>query len=122
MPEEDNSELELKVIEPSRSSSNSNVNPVEVQQFGKGSVEPNSAHLPLWKNGYINFTPENSVAMFALLALGIVSVLCIILGMIAVFSSNSIWSDKIFTALGSAITTIVGAIIGASVAGRKNRK
>ncbi len=121
MPDIDNNGLEFEV-QPSKPSPPSVVTQNELQQFGKSNGEPNSAHITLWKGGYINFTPENSVAMFALIALVIVGVLCVILGVIAVFSNNSVWSDKIFTALGSGITTIVGAIIGASVAGRKNRK
>ena len=122
MSEIENNGIEFEVIEPSKTPSSSVTTQNEVEQFRKGSGEANSAHFTLWKGAYINFTPENSVAMFALIALGVISVLCIILGIIAIFSGNSVWADKIFTSLGSAITTIVGAIIGASVAGRKNKK
>jgi hypothetical protein len=88
----------------------------EVEQFKHG-VKPNTAVIPLWKNGHISFNPESSVSVFALIALCLLLLTVLIQTFIGIWVAHTAdWMASLATALGHAITGVVGAIVGSSVA------
>jgi hypothetical protein len=86
--------------------------------------KPNSIVIKLWNGSHVSFEPENSVQIFSILALGMLAVTCILIGFFGIFVNHqAAWPEKAFTVLGSAISAIVGAMVGSSaVASRSKRK
>lgn len=79
--------------------------------------KPNSIYIPLWNGGRISFDPEGSVSIFAAIALLLLLMFSVLIAIAGIFvSGDSAWLNTIFTALGHAITGVVGAIVGSSVA------
>ncbi|MGI0527310.1 hypothetical protein [Rhizobium giardinii] len=88
----------------------------EAQQFQKQPPKPNTAILPLWKNGHLSFNPESSVSIFALIALVLLLLTVLISTLIGIWVGDTQWMAALATALGHAVTGVVGAIVGSSVA------
>ncbi len=86
--------------------------------------KPNSIVIKLWGGSHVSFEPENSVQIFSILALGMLALTCVLIGFFGIFSHpQATWPEKAFTVLGSAISAIVGAMVGSSaVASRSKRK
>jgi hypothetical protein len=87
----------------------------EVQQFQRQLPKPNTAVIPLWKNGHLSFNPESSVSIFALIALVLLLVTVLLSTAIGIGVGDTQWMAALANALGHAITGVVGAIVGASV-------
>ncbi|WP_394154425.1 hypothetical protein [Loktanella salsilacus] len=85
----------------------------EAEQFGK-KPEKNTVVIPLWKGGYVSFNPNESVPIFALLALILLLGVVILLSFIGIWLTESSWVESLATALGHAITGVVGAIVGSA--------
>jgi roadblock/LC7 domain-containing protein len=82
---------------------------------------PNTIHIPLWKSGYLAFNPDNHVPIFALMALIVLSALAVVMAVVGIWVAvDAVWMDRIFTALGHAITAIVGAMVGAAITTKKS--
>lgn len=77
--------------------------------------KPNSIVISLWGKSHISFEPENSVQIFAILALVLLAVTCTIVAICSIFAQpNASWPEKALTVLGSVIASIVGAMVGSS--------
>lgn len=88
----------------------------ELAQF-KGELKPNTAVIPLWKHGHISFNPESSVSVFALIALCLLLLTVLLQTFIGIWiAKDADWMTTMANALGHAITGVVGAIVGSSVA------
>ena len=72
--------------------------------------------IRLWRGGYISFNPEDSVPIFAFLALILLLGVVIITVIAGIWISETGWMDRLTTALGHAITAVIGAIVGSSAA------
>jgi len=108
-------DVEFEPEAPPESSSPSDVTQKELSQFNKREPKPNSALVPLWRNGHLTFNPENSVAIFALLTLiGLLTVL-VIVSIVGAFVGDAAWLDTIMGALGHGISLVIGAIVGGAV-------
>jgi len=88
----------------------------ELLQFNSKEPKPNSALIPLWKNGHLTFNPENSVAIFALVTFFGLLVALIMVSIIGAFvAQDASWLDTIMGALGHGISLVIGAIVGGAV-------
>jgi len=82
-------------------------------------AEKNTAVIPLWKGGYISFNPEDSVSVFALLALILLVFGCVAVTFIGILLGDPAWLEPLTTALGYAITGVVGAILGSAATNKQ---
>lgn len=90
------------------------------QKFIESPPKPNTVMLKLWKGGHLTFNPETHVPIFAIVALVVLLVSALVIAIVGIWiPANAIWMDKLFTAIGYAITAIVGAIVGAAVSDKK---
>lgn len=91
---------------------------------------PNSFYLPLGRRlkpgsarrGYISWQSDNPVAVLSLVLFVIDLLAIVLLSFIAVFVSEHNAIDEAVKVLGQIALTIVGATVGATVAGSGNRK
>ncbi|KPH09111.1 hypothetical protein CO657_19805 [Rhizobium acidisoli] len=92
----------------------------EAQQFQRQPPKPNTAMIPLWKNGHLAFNPESSVSIFALIALVLLLLTVLISTFVGIWVGDTQWMAALANALGHAVTGVVGAIVGSSVAKKSN--
>lgn len=78
----------------------------------------NAVCIPLWRGGYINFNPKDSVSIFALLSLVLLLSVAILITIFGIWISADAteWMTSLVVALGHAITGVVGAIVGSAAA------
>lgn len=86
--------------------------------FKESAVKPNTIVIPLGKTGHISFNPPNSTSIFAVIALFVLLITTIIISFFGIWFSDVTWADTLMGGLGHAITAVVGAIVGASVASK----
>ena len=90
----------------------------EVGQFGRAQ-KSNTVVLNLGRGSYVSFNPESSVPIFGFLALVFLLLVVVLVTLLGIFIPVSPWMERFATALGHAITGVVGAIVGSATAKRK---
>lgn len=84
----------------------------------EGGRAPNTAKIPLWKNGFINFNPGSHVSVFALISLVLLLVAFVLIALIGIFIPDGSWLERATSALGYGITAVIGAIVGSAASRR----
>jgi len=106
---------DVEFLEPEDAVSDSTLQMAKQEQelFGKN-PQKNTVVIPLWHGGYISFNPKDSVSIFAILALVLLVLSVVITTFVGIFAGDVSWLNTIFTAIGHAITGVVGAIVGSA--------
>lgn len=116
----DADDVVFKAETPPASSEAGKLAELEVKTFGRKGPKENAVVIPLWKGGYISFNPKDSVSIFALLALVLLLIVGCVVTAIGIWVGNASWMDTLTTALGHAITGVVGAIVGSAASKDKS--
>lgn len=112
---------EIFTPEEPPSSAPSDLAKKELEAFGtSANIKPNSIIIPLWGTGHISFNPDGSVSIFAAISLLLLLIFAVLMALVGIWAGEANWLNTIFTALGHAITGVVGAIVGSSVASSKD--
>ena len=93
----------------------------EQSLFGATGAPPNTFFLRFGRIGHIAWQSETSTAVLALIVLSILCVLMLLLVLVSLIRANDGWLQTTFQILGSAISGVAGAIVGASAAGTQKK-
>lgn len=91
----------------------------EEKVFGKQPPKPNTVLIKLWGGGHVSFNPESSVPIFAVMALVLLLISVPIVVLVGLAGGDTTWMNSIMTAIGHAITAVIGAIVGSAIKGKE---